>query len=239
MEIIRAWNINLTVEEVLQVQGCNPIIIGDAKSRIFRTAERAIEEGSNLLEPKVIQCTFHISQHTHQGVELVGRNEALQDCLSGPLITKLLARAEKVSVIMCTIGSSLEQKAAMMMKSDPLYGWALDCLGSLAINSLAIQAFNQLENSLITSGLKCTIPLSPGMDGWPVEQGQTEIFNLIDPSTIGISLSAKYQMQPCKSLSMIIGMGHTVKKNGTKCDYCFMNTICNFQNSYIEHNTDN
>jgi hypothetical protein len=55
---------------------------------------------------------------------------------------------------------------------------ALDGVGSAAVEMLAIQACNYFEEKAKIDGLFTSMPLNPGMVGWPVDMGQPQIFSL-------------------------------------------------------------
>jgi hypothetical protein len=70
------------------------------------------------------------------------------------------------------------------------------------------------------------------MEGWPVDQGQDEIFSLIDSKAVGVTLTPSHLMLPRKSLSMVIGVGEDILTQGTTCDYCSMKDTCRYQDHY-------
>jgi hypothetical protein len=233
MNILRNWNLNLTADHVLRSQGTDPDVIRDFKPKLYEIAEWAVREGTPLLDAKVIQKNYLVIRLIHQKLELHAHYEDKHQFLSGSLIADHLATADKVTVIVCTIGDTLERLAAEMMGTDPYLGWALDSFGSAAVESLATQACNQIETQIRAEAMESTIPISPGMIGWPVDLGQAELFKLVDPTQIGVSLSRNYQMQPCKTLSMVIGIGRKIMKHGRTCDYCAVKTTCQYQNHYV------
>jgi hypothetical protein len=67
------------------------------------------------------------------------------------------------------------------------------------------------------------------MDGWPVEEGQPQIFDLVDAAEIGLVLLPSGMMVPRKSLSMVIGLGADVSAKGVPCDYCSMAERCRYR----------
>ncbi len=81
--------------------------------------------------------------------------------------------------------------------------------------------------------MKGTIPLSPGMVGWPVEDGQTQIFSILDGQEIGVSLSPSFMMSPRKSLTMLIGFGEAILSQGSTCDYCSLRETCQYKEHYV------
>jgi hypothetical protein len=70
------------------------------------------------------------------------------------------------------------------------------------------------------------------MVGWPVDQGQPQIFTLLDCEAIQVTLNESCMMTPNKSLSMVLGVGMDVSAVGTSCDYCSLKGVCKYQNHY-------
>jgi len=86
--------------------------------------------------------------------------------------------------------------------------------------------FEQLAHQ---NNVQATTPLSPGMEGWPVNEGQPEIFGLLDLSRIGIQLNPSGMMSPLKSLTMVIGIGSEVTKTRSPCDFCQVRDRCQYR----------
>jgi hypothetical protein len=80
--------------------------------------------------------------------------------------------------------------------------------------------------------METTIPLSPGMIGWSVAEGQSQIFALLDAAEIGVGLTEHGVMIPPKSLSMVLGIGPNMGTAGSTCDYCSMRETCRYQDHY-------
>ena len=66
------------------------------------------------------------------------------------------------------------------------------------------------------------------MEGWPLIDGQTQVFAVLSEVTDIIRLSPVYLMDPFKSLSLIVGMGPDVSSEGIQCDYCTLRGSCQF-----------
>lgn len=152
--------------------------------------------------------------------------------LQGTLIGEHLGPAEEVVAILCTIGAELETHASELSGSDMLRALAFDGVGSAATEALANAACAQIEEEARGAGHETTIPLSPGMDGWKVEQGQPQIFSLFPDQEISIELRPTGLMLPRKSLSMVVGIGEHVSQSGSTCDYCRMRETCRYQDHY-------
>ena len=148
------------------------------------------------------------------------------------MIAQHLARAQQVIVMVCTIGEALEARVARAMDDDPVFGLALDGLGSVAVESLAGLACNRFEGQTGARGWHASLPLSPGMIGWPVAEGQAQIFALLDPGLTGVRLTDSGMMIPRKSLSLVLGLGEEVASGASACSVCSLNATCRYQDHY-------
>jgi len=110
-----------------------------------------------------------------------------------------------------------------------VYGLALDGVGSAAVEALATAACRHFAAEAAAEGMRTTVPLNPGMVGWPVPEGQAQIFAILDGSEIGVTLTADHLMMPIKSLSMVIGVGLQVDTQGRPCDFCTMAEVCRYR----------
>ncbi len=233
MPILNHWVFKLDPNEVLRSQGADPDAIRLRRPSLVKITEEAIEKGIPLLEPKVLYEKFTVSGLVHERLELdTGSSNMKKPHLSGQLIAQHLARSEAVIIMVCTIGSLLDEMVSGLFKVDPSLAIAVDGVGSAAVESLAIQACNYFENQVNLDGLNTSMPLNPGMVGWPVEQGQPEIFTLLDSEAIQVTLNESCMMTPNKSLSMVLGVGKDVASVGSSCDYCSLKGVCRYQNHY-------
>jgi hypothetical protein len=227
MPQLRDFEFKIEVDQVLRAQGADPEVIRKRSPQLIDVAEKALQLGSPLLEPKVLYKRLRTESIKHETLRLENG-----DNLSGSLIAQHLAPAEEVIVILCTVGSSLEDRSVEIVKTDPVVGLALEGVGSAGVEVLANSVCYHFEKYAEEAGWYATIPLSPGMTGWPVEKGQPEIFSLLDAEEIDITLTPSYLMLPRKSLSMVIGIGENIHTEGTACDYCSMKDTCRYQDHY-------
>jgi cobalamin-dependent methionine synthase I len=137
-----------------------------------------------------------------------------------------------VILILSTVGEALEAHAAEVSKDNIVYGLALDGVGSAAVEALANAACKYFEDQADEHGLQTSIPISPGMMGWPVDKGQPEIFEILEPGQIDVQLTEYGLMMPRKSLTMVLGFGPTMKTAGRTCDFCAMRETCRYQDHY-------
>jgi hypothetical protein len=227
VEILRDWSLAIRTEQVIRAQGMDPAHARARNPAIIALVEQALEIGPALLEPIVLTRTQPVLELKHERLIVDGGYE-----VSGRLVAQHLAPAEWIRVVLCTLGGGLEARIASEMNHDPPLGLALDAFGSAAIKELSTAACNCFEAVGQQVGLQSSIPLSPGMVGWPLDQGQLELFAMIDATRIGIDLTSGFQMIPRKSLSMVIGLGPEMEGSGRSCDFCSMKETCRYQDHY-------
>jgi hypothetical protein len=226
MPLLRDWDLSLDVDQVLRAQGADPAVIRARRPALVDAAEQALQEGLAYLAPVAAYRELAVESLRHERLFLTG------GVLTGPLVAQHLRSAQQVVVLACTIGDALERVISEAMSEDPVRGLALDGLGSAAAEGLAAAAAAHFEDQARAQGLQTTIPLSPGMVGWPVEEGQAEIFSLVDGGEAGISLTSGGMMVPRKSISLVLGVGKDVAAEGRACDFCNLRETCRYQNHY-------
>jgi hypothetical protein len=224
MPVLRNWELIIDVDQVLRGQGADPAMIRQRSPRLVDLAERVIEDESSLLKPALLYRRMKVNHVIHERISLEGGGE-----LRGKLPATHLAPASEVVVILCTIGLDLEERISQVMKTDLVYALALDGLGSAGVEALANAACRKFEAEAEKMNLEATIPLSPGMIDWSVEDGQPQIFDLLPTEEIGVELTSSSVMIPRKSLSMLLGIGKHMIPSGTICDYCSMAETCRYQ----------
>jgi hypothetical protein len=226
MPVLTDWTLQLEVDQVLRGQGADPAIVRARRPALVAVAERALEIGMPLLQPVVAYERLEARGLRHERLSLDG------GVLHGALIAEHLGRAEQIVLMVCTIGDALDAGIAQQMDTDPVFGLALDGLGSAAVESLAGLACSTIERETAERGWHASLPLSPGMIGWPVAEGQSQIFSLLDPGLAGVRLTESGMMIPRKSLSIVLGLGADVASGASACSACSLNATCRYQDHY-------
>lgn len=222
----RDWQLDLDVDRVLRGQGADPAM-ARRRPALVEVAERALRDGFPLLSLAVVSETYSVAGLQHERLRLQGGG-----ILAGRLVAQHLRAAERVVVVVCTVGEALDAVITEVMPEDPVFALALDGLGSAAVESLAAAASHHFEQAALRQGLQTTIPLSPGMVGWPVAEGQTQIFSLVNAGEIGVRLNAGAMMIPRKSISLVLGQGTQVSSEGSTCDFCSLKETCRYHDHY-------
>ncbi len=152
--------------------------------------------------------------------------------LQGKVLATHLAPASYVIVMLFTVGEELETLVAEVAAENMVLGLAMDGVGSAAVETLANAACRHFEDEAAKQGFQASIPLSPGMIGWSVADGQPQIFSILGESQLKVKLTEYGLMLPRKSLTMVQGFGVDMKLAGSTCDYCAMRETCRYQDHY-------
>ena len=160
----------------------------------------------------------------HQHLTLAGGAQ-----LTGSLLVDHLASAQSIALIVCTIGRRLDERISALMVNDPALALALDSFGSVATEALGTAVCHRLEEAAAQRQQCTSVPLSPGMVGWPVEVGQPQIFSNLDAAAIGVTLNDSALMIPRKSISLVLGFAPTPFEAGAPCDFCALRNTCRYQ----------
>jgi hypothetical protein len=213
MSLICDWTVEIGVDQVLVGQGIDP---GSASPRVpglRAAAARAIDVGLPILEPRVASRRLPAGQ-----IEHVADAEAVARRLPG---------ADELVIVVCTVGEAISRQAGALMERDPVAALAMEGLACAGVDALATAFCRDEGHRAAGLGWRTTAPISPGMDGWPLLAGQRVIFGLVDAAGIGVRLSESGQMQPCKSLSFIVGIGAGVREDErSSCERCGARPAC-------------
>ena len=106
-------DIDIDVDAVLRGQGAQPEAIRKRNPRLVEIAERALEEGYNLLEPAILYRELNVKALRHE--QMVFESDLT---LSGRLVSNHLGPAEQVVLILCTIGETLEAHSSEVSRDD-------------------------------------------------------------------------------------------------------------------------
>ncbi len=229
MPLLPDLPLDITIDQVLLGQGADPQVIRARRPRLVAAAERALAEGLPLLAPRVVYEQLVVREVRHERILLENGH-----ALTGPLVAGQLMAAQSVVVLLCTVGDSIEKLSLRTLESDPVHSLALYGVGSAATEALSTAACRHFGEQAARQGLLTTVPLSPGLEGWPVERGQPEVFRILDAAAIGVELLPSFLMRPVKSTSLVVGVGKHIDTSARICDFCSRRYTCAFQEQYKE-----
>jgi hypothetical protein len=224
MIILSDWNLNLDIDLVLRWQGVEPTRAKQRNSPLLQIADEALKLGRSLIQPVALVQTLPVEAIRHERLILAGGGS-----LSGSAIVQFLSSAQEVVAVICTVGDQIELLISEAMKSEPALGMSLDGLANGAVENLGTEVCRYFEREAAQRGWQCGLPVSPGMDGWPLAQAQKQLFNLLDSSLVGVQLTDSAVMVPVKSASMVLGLGSEVSVQGGPCDFCNLRETCRYR----------
>ena len=230
MPVLLDLKVEFTADDVLRGQGADPAVLRTRSSRLVSAAEKAVGEAQALIHPTVIYKELDVNAFQHRQVSLSDGG-----ILRGDLIGERLAGSKRVALVACTISNDLGERVSQLLSDKMVDALALDGAGNAAVEALARSTCRWLDERAAARGWETTTPLNPGMQGWPVEEGQAQIFNSLRAESDQISLNAGLLMEPLKSLSFIVGMGSGVLNSGSPCDFCVLKGNCRYQNQHAKH----
>jgi hypothetical protein len=227
-QTLRDWKLDIPIEDVIRMQSADADEVIQRNPTIVQMAEEALTQGTPLLAPAVLYRVLKVEQLRHERLILETEVE-----LRAQLLAEHLKSAEYAVLAICTIGAGIERLAKEQFSENPVYALALEGFGSAAVETLATEFCALIDKEASQSGMTSSIPLSPGMVGWPVDEGQRQIFGILDASEVEVHLTESSMMLPVKTISLILGVGKEMSKGGSTCDYCSMRERCHYRDHYL------
>ena len=215
------WQLAITVDMVLRGQGADPLKIRARQPQLVALAERAIAEGTGLIHPQAAFRRLDICAISQSCVTLKGGSE-----LQGFGIARKLAGCRGVFLAVATLGKELEEEMSKAAQTNLPWEFALDGFGTAAVGLLSNSICRCIAELTAKEGLRATNQSYPGMRGWPLAEGQTQIFTQVDAQSIGVSLNPSFLMVPRKSLSIAVGFGTQAQPPVHLCDECSVSAKC-------------
>ena len=222
MPVVTDFPLTLDPARLLQRYGRAVSALID-RPELRQVYEVALAEARTLIRP-CIAYAVHPVVRTEQGRLVVGEGQALES----PVVARLFAEASEVVLAIYTIGPLLEERAAEYQAArNYVLGFALDLVGSAAVDEVGQVAYGLIEDLARAKGLKASIPLNPGTSHWPIS-GNKVLAELIPAEAIGIETLESGLLRPFKSISFAVALGEAVltPAEGSSCDYCDTRHLC-------------
>lgn len=223
MPIIRDISLSLKTADVLRREGLREYSkIRPEIKTLIRELLASVRE-AHLLEPASAYEIYTITEISQRQLSLEGK-----PVVHDPSLPSLLPGAKELAIAVCTIGPRLEEQAANHFnQGEPLRGTLLDGIGSAAVDSLTEEVCKLIAGEASSRGYEASSPVSPGMPGLPITE-QWQLFKLVPAWEIGVSLTSSGIMVPCKSVSMVIGIGPKMARwtRAEVCARCHLKQTC-------------
>lgn len=220
-QIRSEWRLAVHTDMVLQRQGAHPGKVRLRQPRLVALAERAISEGERWIRPQVAYRILKV-QEVKPALVILANGAQLR----GSGIARKLLNAEFVIVAVATIGAEIDGRIQRATKEEAAFALALDGYGTAAIGALTVALRQFFVACARRRQLTTTAPVYPGTKDWDLAAAQTQLFSLVDASAIGVRLNSSFLMTPCKSVSLVIGVGANVLSAEQPCEECGASASC-------------
>jgi hypothetical protein len=146
---------------------------------------------------------------------------------TGPVFRKTMKGSTEVVVGVGTLGPKIDAKIAEFGRDNQMGAVVLDAIGSWLIGHFGNQVIAEMLARIRNEGLFHSIVMAPGDTEWDLRD-QRQLFKLLEPEKIGVTLKESFLMVPTKSMSFAIGIApqqydiHDV----ARCLYCARKNTC-------------
>lgn len=208
----------LGVEAVLRAQGAG--VSARHRGRLESLAEQALRTGMPQLRRAAVSRRLRIEGVVHSKACLAGGAT-----ISGPLVSSRLGPSREVVIVAATVGpgiGDLIQEAARVSASLAL---ALEGVATAALEAWVAELHATLQRTAAEQGWHAAPAIGPGMEGWPLDSGQRELFAIVGNDG-PVRLLQSGMMWPRHSLSFVIGLGPELPGAGEPCDWCGVRARC-------------
>jgi hypothetical protein len=182
---------------VLKCQGIPKDVHLDA--RLESLVQQAETEFSRLAAPRAL-----IAEISRDRFAEVYRGEGCNEPVAP--VAEIFPGSEQLVLFVGTVGEAAERKVQYLFEqNDFAAGSMLDSVASAAADRIALLIENKVLNDFGDDSLSA-LAFSPGYCGWHVS-GQRQLFDYLQPETIGVNLRPSYLMEPLKSVSGVVIVG--------------------------------
>lgn len=194
MTKIAAFKIKLRKKEILKILRYDSRY-SNISFEIENTIQNQIENAYSLIYPSVIYETFHKSREGYKEIKhkLINGSKSVND---------LLKKAYAFSLMIITIGDSLEKEINRIKPEDLTQAYILDAAGSEAVEQAANFVSRLIKEEASKKERNIGLRFSPGYGDWPIETTKN-IIEYLDPSKINVILTDDNILIPRKSISAI------------------------------------
>lgn len=187
------FEVNFSKKEVLQKLGWKKG--AEMGKGLDLLIDEAINEGKRIIEPAAIYDVLDIMPG-FDGIYIY--NDNARTYFKSSFLAKRFKDDRKAALFVTTIGLRLEERRNSL-KDEMAEYVILDAIGSVAAEKSARYVNREIAKEF---GLKEARRWSPGYSDWKLEE-QEMVFRLLNPGAIGVGLTARFYMQPEKSVSAI------------------------------------
>lgn len=208
------------IDEALRYLG----VPSPAPVALREQAERVCQRLCCALRPRLVWRVFPLEQ-TEAGFSLSGAGLVL----TGNTARTMLAQCHSAVLLACTLGARFDA----LLRAEQARGMSdaavLDALGSAYVEAGCNEAEREIAARL--PGRFLTDRFSPGYGDLPLAL-QSALCTLLDtPRRLGVTVSGSFLMNPCKSVTAVIGIADAPQPARVRgCEFCTMRESCQLRN---------
>lgn len=138
------------------------------------------------------------------------------------LTTSFLVPESPCAAAVCTIGGAVETRVEHLFdRGERARAVIADAVASVAAESTADACDRAICRRARDVSLKPGRRRSPGYGNWPLED-QRVLFDMLEPSAIGVTLTDRFMMVPRKSVSFVVALDGAAADNddSSRCSLC-------------------
>lgn len=222
MPVVTDFTLTLDPAPLLKRYGREVSALLD-RPELRQVYEAALAEARALIRPGIAYAAHPIVSAEAERL-IVADGQTLESAV----VARLFAGAPEVVLAIYSVGPRLEERAAEYHASgDYLTGFALDVVGSAAVDEVGRVAYGLIEDLARSKRLNASIPLNPGTSHWPLS-GNKVLTELVPAAAISIETLDSGLLRPFKSISFAVALGEHVltPAEGSSCDYCDTRDLC-------------
>jgi len=229
MPFYKLKTIDIDERDVLRSSGISPEKAEKKNGAMLNMCRIALERSRKLIDHRILYRILPVIGADEGGL-IIDTGDGTENSrpvhIGGTLLRRHIPQATELVVILMTLGPRLEHTAIELTRTSTMEGYILDSVGGAALRYISNKTCSYFETLFNARGLKVSHPYDPGMEGWPVEAGQPEIFSVLNSAEAGVRLNEYFTMIPKKSMTMVIGAGKVVPTTRRSCDTCLSRNTC-------------
>lgn len=196
-----------------------------APAALREQAERVAQKLCAALKPRWVWRVYPL-ERTGAGFALSGTELVL----SGHTAETMLAECHSAVLLACTLGAEFDALLRAEQVRDMSDAAVLDALGSAYVEAGCNGAEQEISARL--PGKFLTDRFSPGYGDLPLAL-QSALCALLDtPRRLGVTVTESLLMNPCKSVTAVIGIADTPQPARVRgCAHCSMAAACQLRSS--------
>lgn len=156
-----------------------------------------------------------------------GKLTVEDETLFAPRLLPASGELSALGFAACTLGGALEARVRSLFRARrPSLALALNALGDEMLAGINRRAQDRIQVQASRLGLDMAGELRPGDPGMGLA-AQAAVLALAGGAQIGVRLSDHRMLEPVKSMTMVVGIGHNLPEaTWSRCDECRSRERC-------------